>query len=99
MYIPDDEWDEIVSMALELSEAYDVVASGNLTSFMNSIINLEDKPVPRKKRAPSNSFKKIRKGRDLMRKFSKYFVLRYAQKHINKIRSRKRKPNNLTKSA
>ena len=66
--------------------------------ILNAFINLEDQPVPRKKRIPLNGFQKIRKGRDLMRKFTKYFIIRYAKERINKIRNRKIKSTRLPKS-
>lgn len=87
MYIPDKTWDEIVSSALELLDVPDIASSSLLSGYLNAIINLEDQTVPRKKRVSEKGYHKIRKGRDYMRKFSKYFIIRYASSKINNIKS------------
>lgn len=99
MYIPDEHWDKIVGKALDLIETPDVAASDRLFNILYHIINLDDSPVPRKKRANLKGFHKIRKARQYMRNFSKYFVTRLAADKINKIKKRKRKYSSSIKSA
>lgn len=98
MYIPDKHWDEIASEALELLENPSIILSPFVIAFIHTIINVDDQPIPRKKRKPLNSFQKIRKGRDLMRKLSRIAITRYAQKKISKIRMRKEKSKSFNKS-
>jgi hypothetical protein len=89
MYIPDEQWDEIVSDALEMSDhRYNILPC--VQELFNRIINLEDSPVPRKKRATLKGFHKIKKGRLIMRKFTKYFIVRLVGEQINKLKKLKR---------
>jgi len=105
MYVPDKEWDRLINAACDMLEYLDSKflnepADPEKCRFLlQAFINLEDQPLPKKKRTVLNSYQKIRKGRELMRKFTKYFLLRYAKNHINKIRNRKIKSTNLPKSA
>lgn len=97
MYIPNDHWDKIVSVALNLIETPDVAASDPLFNLIHHIINLEDAPVPRKKRAPKKGFQKIKQQREYMREFMKYFITRLASDRINKLKKRKRKSTDCIK--
>jgi hypothetical protein len=98
MYIPDEHWDKIVGKALDLIETPDVAANDRLFNILYHLINLDDVPIPRKKRATRKGFHKIRKGREYMRKFTQYFVTRLAADKINKIKKRKRKSVSSIKS-
>lgn len=49
MYIPDKEWDGMVSWALQLLEMPDVTANRSLTGLMNVLINQEDQPFKNEK--------------------------------------------------
>lgn len=98
MYIPDENWDKIVSDCLKVAETHNVTSSVRMYNLIHYLINLEDSPVVRKKRATQKGFHKIKKQRDYMREFMKYFVTRLAADKINKIKKRKRKSTNSNKS-
>jgi hypothetical protein len=76
MHIPDEQWDEIVSICLKVADTPNVTSSVRMYNLIHHLINLEDSPVPRKKRATLKGFHKIKKGRLIMRKFTKYFIVR-----------------------
>jgi len=91
MYIPDQQWDEIVSKCLKVADTPNVTSSVRMYNLIHHLINIEDSPIPRKKRATLKGFHKIKKGRAYMRAFTKHFITHWAIQSINKIRNRKRK--------
>lgn len=86
MYIPDENWDQIVISAIELLELANVNDNSLLTGYLNTIINIEDSPLPPQKRKKISSYHKIQKGRKLMRKFTKYYFLRLVRNKLREIK-------------
>jgi len=97
MYIPDEEWDEIVEYALNIGNDPQWSIESQMRHFIGHLINLEDKPLPEPKEMPLKGYHKIQEGRKVMRGFTKYFLLLYAKKRINAIKKIKIKSTNLPK--
>jgi len=110
MYIPDAEWDALMNRATDILNYLDDLFQNepacpesrrfsNTRYLLHAFVNLEDAPLPPQKRKKLNAFQKRRQGHDLMRKFTKYFLVRWAKERIRKFRKHKRKSTNLLKDA
>ena len=67
MYIPDKEWDLIVSDCLNLVEVIEEIPSivvypnkQEILAVLYDLIHMEDKPVPRKRSKKKRMLKKIK---------------------------------------
>ena len=106
MYIPDDQWDSLMFRTTDVLNYLDdlfqnepscpeSIRFNKARYLLHAFVNLEDAPLPPRKRTVLNAFQKIRQGRDHMRKFTKYFLQLWVKKNL-KI---KRKSPNLPKAS
>lgn len=92
MYVPDEEWDDLVNASCDLIDylkgplAPAPEKVQDCIGILQAFINLQDKPIPIVLRRKLKGFHRIKKGREYMRKFTKYYFILWAKERISKLK-------------